>query len=802
VDTTTLYVGTIAWGPVDADPAWAYDTGSGELLFNVYDTLLTAHSTVTHEKAWDVYEEYYNFEPLLAAAVPVRQEVTMTFPNTGINPTDPACYWWNVGPLWYHIDGWIDNNPDGTLGPCDVLYIGEYAQQGMPIREAYTVKTWHVLTFGPTVTVHHYYYNFVMRTSPVITYYDSLGNPVGTFGADDVVHTLRRGLVQDLDGSPMWMYYKPLFDVMGSAGMVGAETANGAWMLAHLIDDAIVNLGNDTVQINIGIAFPDNAFKQILCQMWGSILDKEWQMARTLWDGNLLTDVDANGMPDWYENVRKVVPTLDDITTDNYAGTGPYRVSVASQASNLVVLQRNTNYWRGWPAPGRSAFLEYINIEYIATWTTRRDAFIASQLDVCAVSRAYIGQLLNPSGDPLYPEIKTVKNISPSLSMDAMFFTFTVDPTSPSLYTGVFPTGIPYNFFNNTYVRLAFDYAFNRTAFLAQAWLNEAIVRETPGIFGLVPDYYAQNAVYTPDPPWTYTLDYTKMESNLRLAMFTQLNSTSGLIETHSVWDWGGFKLDVFYNSGNDPRRIACEVLKAGFDVLSATSGKSFVLNIQGPLWSTYINNMRSFVMPVWQIGWLADYADPSNWYGPYMHSYGDFSYFQNYSDVNGWTGRLGARTGMNKDELMDLAIKTPDGDLRKAMYGDLDDIYVAENPSLPTSQPLGRRWSKYWVKGWEFNTLWPSQYYYHLYKLNACWADVTSATIGIEDGRTDMRDIGYIAAHFGAKAPDPSRTPPYDPKWAPGSYGNGGTDVYGDRKVDMRDIGFAAAHFGHQNVP
>jgi len=64
------------------------------------------------------------------------------------------------------------------------------------------------------------------------------------------------------------------------------------------------------------------------------------------------------------------------------------------------------------------------------------------------------------------------------------------------------------------------------------------------------------------------------------------------------------------------------------------------------------------------------------------------------------------------------------------------------------------------------------------------------------------MRDIGYIAAHFGAKAPDPAKIPPYDPKWAPGCYGYGGCDVAGDRKVDMRDIGFAAAHFGHKNVP
>jgi hypothetical protein len=64
------------------------------------------------------------------------------------------------------------------------------------------------------------------------------------------------------------------------------------------------------------------------------------------------------------------------------------------------------------------------------------------------------------------------------------------------------------------------------------------------------------------------------------------------------------------------------------------------------------------------------------------------------------------------------------------------------------------------------------------------------------------MRDIGYVAGHFGARAPDVTKVPQYDPKWAPGCYGCGGCDVYGDRKVDMRDIGLAVSHFGHANGP
>jgi hypothetical protein len=64
------------------------------------------------------------------------------------------------------------------------------------------------------------------------------------------------------------------------------------------------------------------------------------------------------------------------------------------------------------------------------------------------------------------------------------------------------------------------------------------------------------------------------------------------------------------------------------------------------------------------------------------------------------------------------------------------------------------------------------------------------------------MRDIGYIASRFGARAPDTALIPPHDVKRAPGAYGSGSADVYGDRRIDMRDIGFACAHFGHTDSP
>jgi hypothetical protein len=136
--------------------------------------------------------------------------------------------------------------------------------------------------------------------------------------------------------------------------------------------------------------------------------------------------------------------------------------------------------------------------------------------------------------------------------------------------------------------------------------------------------------------------------------------------------------------------------------------------------------------------------------------------------------------------------------------YADLDDIYIMDCPSFPIAQPLERKWMKCWVKGWYYNALYPSNYYYYkLYKADTCIGDVTGPTVGVPDGVCDMRDIGYVAGHFMiAPAPNPHLVPPYDPDWAPGTYGYGGCDLYGDRVVNMRDIGVVASHFGHRHHP
>jgi len=851
----TLYVGNAGWGPADADPAYCYDTGSAELIFNVYDTLISSGAPVTTYETFEVHEQYWEFSPSLATNVPSREDIRKTV-SSQLVPPNPVGFVFDDGSVCI---GWADNHKTGGLDKGDVIYTVEtdgsyrtwfvepitHAPENLvlwrgryefQIRttsyiELETLGTGDNIVFSTTrhpviensetlyeyegppplwyqpplieipkanYTIEYPTGRITFNTAPgsqyvvyasysaSIPFVDETGSIVDLFDVYDAEYSFKRGLVQDMYGSPEWMFYKPFFDQMNSDWW---DTGNAvdAVTLSHLINDTVEVSGNDLI-LNVGIQFPDLAFKQIITQTWSAIMSEEWCKAQGLFDGDLFSDANADGFPDWWMSWRHLDPASDPINgvePAHYVGTGPYRVTVADQPSSLVVLGRNPNYWRGWPAPGRGdnffarGYLENVELRYIASWTTRKTDFLNSNLDTCYVPRQFIDELLDEYGEPIDPTIKTIKSLRPVLSNDAAFFQLTINPSSRHILSGQFPDGVPPTFFNDTHVRKTFAYGFNHTAYIDDIYRGEASWRGTPLIYGLIPDYYTTGS-HSP-----YDASLSNAESELKQAIF---NGTS-------VWD-SGFAVELPYWTGYIHVQAAWEILRDFFVRLSTYDGRTgppFTIIVVGEMIPWSYNEWWEG-QPMFVSGWLGDFADADNFARPYMYSTGYFAAYQNYTEANGW--------GSRKDELIDMTVKTPDGTDRAALYAELQDIYLTDVPSFPVAQPIGRMWMKYWVKGWSYNALYPSDYYYYMHKLDSCWADVTGVYPTIPDGICSVRDIGIIANHFGAKAPDPSSTPMYEIKWAPGGYGGYGWDVTGDRKIDMRDIGFACRHFGDTTEP
>jgi peptide/nickel transport system substrate-binding protein len=873
--TKTFWEGTIGWGPVDADPAIAYDTASGELLFNSMQGLLAFKG-----------ETYSQFIPTLATNEPTRADIRIIVTNTSAVGADPTGTTWDDGANTYTCTGWVDEGGNG-FNAGDVIYLhvddtieawtvesivglgtatitlhlwrGSYTfniRNGTFVNttainfnnpigshwveeftgDVYTVTGWEHLTstlsIGDNLTVtgpglwRQWAVNDIEVTPndpiPGITeveiticiyFYGYDGNIVGTFTYEDVVYSLQRGLVLDPPGQPFWMYDKPLFDLSDHTGFDNSTAMD----LAMMIDDAIVgDPGSDegvetppTVTIYVGCKFPDNAFKQILSNTWGCIEDKEFYISKLNWDGLLYTTTKYGGpQPDWWidwagegggMNYADDDPA-DQMDPTMMAGTGPFHVSLIDDVSLVVQLRKNFDFWQGWPARLPTGVLcndslDTVEIDYIATWTVRKNMFNAGEIDTCAVPRAVMFELLDANKNPINPKHTTVSTIIPPLAMDANHLQYNIraDTTyvgSGSLFTPSLGAGIPLDFFNNTYTRKAFAYSFDWATYGTQAYYGESDYRQNPFVLGLFPDYYnvaGPSVKYPLGIPFYYA-NLTLAMQNLQAAMFW--NGTGYM----SVWNTG-FTLDITFNTGNDVRHIACTMIQSFFQTLStfgprAGSGKPpFTVNIKEIDWTTTIRGMTRRLLPIFDIGWLADFADADDFIRPYMHSGGTFAFFQNYTAAN--------NQGVLKDLLIDQAVLTPDGPARAALYRQLQEIYYEDCPSFPVNIPRGRRFCQYWVKGWYFDAVYPSTYFYTIWKQDDCWGDVSGATAGVSDGANNMFDIAWLIAHFNGGAPVPGY--PIDPKWV-GVYGaNGAVDTYGDRKCNMKDIAFNIAHFNHK---
>jgi hypothetical protein len=400
----TFYEGAGAWGPTDADPGVANTATSEELLFNTMQGLI----------AWNG-ELYWYYLPVLATNVPSLVLTTITVTSTSSVGADPTGSTWTEGTNTYTCVGWVDELPSG-FGAGDVMYL----------TDGTSWRTWTVNTYSGgtpiTLTLWRGSYEFNIRTSPTIDFYDSTGSVVAAFSIADVKYSMDWYEVTDLAGGPVPASYdKVLFDDATDHAYWSAPVSSSIHPnpldLAHLIDNAFEVSGN-SFTINVGIHYSDYDFKQILCNTWGCISSEAFDLAHGCWNGNLYATTKYGGTspatippggsricppllpncPDWYVDWADCPPTSDPVdqplSASIYCGTGPYHVALVDPVNLLVQLNWNPGFWQGWPAtlpacplpngvPANGS-LTNVEIDYISSLIARLAKFATGNLDACA----------------------------------------------------------------------------------------------------------------------------------------------------------------------------------------------------------------------------------------------------------------------------------------------------------------------------------------------------------------------------------------------------------------------------------
>jgi len=450
---------------------------------------------------------------------------------------------------------------------------------------------------------------------------------------EDVEYSFERGMVQDYVGGPQWMIFEPLLGTHGSR-----DDDDNIVVPLDDIKDA-VEVDDDWVQFNL--VEPYAPFLTVLTGTWASIVDKEWCIAQGDWDGTQASYEELN-------NPEANATPLNDETN----GSGPYKLQRWDKGVEIVLV-RNDSY------RGEKANFEAFVTKVVDEWVTRKLELLNGDLDWTFVPRVNTVELEGVEGLKVYKEL-------PQLGNHALFFQFQIAAGSKYVGSGKLDgNGIPLDFFSDPDVRKGFSYCFDWDTYIEDAFLGELEQTASPLVRGL--PYLNKDQVM-------YSLDLEKAEEHFKEAWNGQ------------VWE-RGFELTLTYGDGDLERQTACQILK---DNLRKVNPK-FQITVLASEWSLILDEIFSGQVPMFQIGWQADWPDPHNFIHPFMHSRGFWSGTQGYGSPE-------------IDALIAQGVRETDPGKRKEVYYELQQIYHDDAPGIMLGQQLGRRYFQDWVKGFIFN--------------------------------------------------------------------------------------------------
>lgn len=291
--------------------------------------------------------------------------------------------------------------------------------------------------------------------------------------------------------------------------------------------------------------------------------------------------------------------------------------------------------------------------------------------------------------------------------------------TLPSTYIGsgqLDGNGIPVDFFSDINVRKGFCYAFDYETYLQDALNGQGVQIGSPivdGLYGFDPN----------SPKYTYDAD-----------MATQYFK---LAYNGQVWE-KGFKFTVLYNVGNLARLTACQILQQDLFKINPL----FEVDIAALAWPNMLQKIfGTRDMPLFQIGWLADYPHADDFVEPFMNTHGAFSEWQAYGNA-----ALDAQLKAALQEL-DTAKQLQD-------YQDLAKKYYDDAPAIMLAQPAVNRYMSPFIHGYVYNVMenWNGGHLINLTKAN----DVT----GLPAGSPTYQNNGiYVGETIGDAAS-------LDPAW------------------------------------
>jgi peptide/nickel transport system substrate-binding protein len=469
------------------------------------------------------------------------------------------------------------------------------------------------------------------------------GNPLTP---EVVAYSFKRSLVVDCEGGPIPLIYEPIFGIGSSSTDVKGDGSNQKVSLADL-DKAIQVQGNTVV---FHLKAPYAPFISVLAGYWGSVIDMKFAKEHGDWDGTQAGIAKSNRP----EQGKEPLTAIE-------SGTGPYKLGRIDKATE-VVFERFDGYWGKKPAIAKAIY------KVVEEWSTRKLMIQQGDADFALVDPMYYADMDKEPGILRYPLKGQAQMVE--LGNRGISFNMKIAATdNPYIYSGKLDgAGVPPEFFADKNVRLAFTYAFDKATYLKDINKGFGIAAETPIPSGL--------PYFNPElKPYPY--DLAKAAEYFKKAFNGQL------------WD-KGFQLDLTFNTGNEVREQTMKMLAESINSVNP----KFKVQARSVEWATFVNQQNKKVLPIFYIGWGADFADPHNFIYTYMYSKG------------GLYANRCSYSNPEADKLIEDGLAATDPAKRKAAYYRLQDIWQEDVPGIMLHQPIRQNYFKDWVKGYYFHPM------------------------------------------------------------------------------------------------
>jgi peptide/nickel transport system substrate-binding protein len=521
----------------------------------------------------------------------------------------------------------------------------------------------------------------------------------GTLEPHDIAYSMHRALLQDRIDGPQWMTHEMFFGTYAMASNVGdgeSEIVDAApedlVAACELVKSAVVaddEAGTVTYYLNS----PAPWFLAVLSNGFaGATLDMEWMAEQGDWDGSCETWQDFND------------PPAEESTMFNVMnGTGPYKLDHWAPGEEIVLVA-NENYWREegdamWEGgPSGLPSIERFVYLVVDEWGTRLAMFETGDADFVQVDPLYNSQV-----EPMYGEVICVDpdhksciepapggwvkayvgNVRPA--MTPAQFNWNINYEGGNVFQGsgeLDGNGIPSDFFQDEHIRKAFSYCFDYETAIQEAVDGEGIQAQGPIIADML-GYRDDGFVYSYDPDKCIE-EFQASESG--------------------VWDTG-FYMQLGYNTGNDVRRLAAEILKAGLEAVNP----NFQITVVGMPWPVLLNTRRSGKLPIYVGGWLEDFHDPHNWVHPFLHSEGAYGRVVNMPEEK----------AAEFDAMIEEAASSADPDVRRPLYQEIQLKAQEDAVMIWMYQPLARYHFSPAIEGWYFNPAYSGAAYSYIYAMD-----------------------------------------------------------------------------------